>query len=454
MNAKSRSLFDRLNNEVSTVEKKIKENDSFAISWNLITDLRNDIDRLVMEMANPRRSYENRLNTKVLPLLGEKRQVLKIALEDVFFKFPDIAATQTVPVIQPEEIQALSAELGDVPLLEYYRHHGGWCLFMVTAKQILHISLTSANAVKIQDLITWLDAYKKDEGNAANSQIVCANLCELYKVLLEPAVTRLYGSREMIIAPFAELHLLPLHLAKTKNDRYLLDDFVVSYIPCLSALVSLKKARQDKPPPANCSAIFAVAYSASNTNQHYLPHVVNEAMDIITYFDPQPVSNYLLEEHARVKKIISDCNQQLYDVIHFGCHTDFSPDQLSDGGLFLADGILSVERIENEIHFRNSPLIVLAACETSQTKIELSDELLGLIQSFLSAGSHGVISGFWPVDDAASKAFFANFYERITNGIDIATALRDTIIFLRQLPEFDEPFFWAPFQFTGLSKAS
>ena len=67
----------------------------------------------------------------------------------------------------------------------------------------------------------------------------------------------------------------------------------------------------------------------------------------------------------------------------------------------------------------------------------------------LYAGSPGVISTLWPLDDPASAELMTDFYRRLRSGALAADALRDAQRAMLQHEPYRDPSFWAAFTLTG-----
>ena len=107
---------------------------------------------------------------------------------------------------------------------------------------------------------------------------------------------------------------------------------------------------------------------------------------------------------------------------------------------------LTAEQVES-LHLPGS-LVVLSACETAlHDSGSGGEEMFGLTRAFLLAGASRVIAALWPVDDATTADFMADFYAGLRRGHAAAAALR-----LAQLAagrRRAHPFYWGPFILTG-----
>jgi CHAT domain-containing protein len=76
------------------------------------------------------------------------------------------------------------------------------------------------------------------------------------------------------------------------------------------------------------------------------------------------------------------------------------------------------------------------------------DELLGLMRALISAGAASLLLSHWPVEDAFTAQFMADFYARLAAGATKAAALTATQRAYLE-GEHGHPYFWASFYLTG-----
>jgi CHAT domain-containing protein len=75
---------------------------------------------------------------------------------------------------------------------------------------------------------------------------------------------------------------------------------------------------------------------------------------------------------------------------------------------------------------------VLSACESAVLGEDLPDELVSLATGLLQAGAGAVLATLWPVDDAATVALVARFYQLWRDhAVEPADALRRAQLWVR-----------------------
>jgi CHAT domain-containing protein len=144
------------------------------------------------------------------------------------------------------------------------------------------------------------------------------------------------------------------------------------------------------------------------------------------------------------------------NVVHFGCHGWFDAEQPEESGLLLAGGMLTVQRIINELRLNQALLATLGACESGRTALQSGDEYTGLMQALMTTGVQAVVASLWKVDDDATHTLFAVFYDKLVAGHSPAKALQEAARLVREHPEhphWAHPYYWAAFQVSGLAHA-
>ena len=95
------------------------------------------------------------------------------------------------------------------------------------------------------------------------------------------------------------------------------------------------------------------------------------------------------------------------DLLHIAAHGLYEPASPLFSHLALApggdqDGDLEVHEIQSSLDLSGVNLVVLSACRTAAGERNGGDDVVGLTHAFLYAGSPGVISTLWDIDDVAS----------------------------------------------------
>ena len=73
--------------------------------------------------------------------------------------------------------------------------------------------------------------------------------------------------------------------------------------------------------------------------------------------------------------------------------------------------------------------------------------MVGLTRALLYAGTPGVISTLWNIDDAASAELMEEFYRGLAGGTSVADALRQAQLAAKL--RYPDPAYWAAFTLNG-----
>ncbi|MFI5401999.1 MAG: CHAT domain-containing protein, partial [Planctomycetota bacterium] len=94
-------------------------------------------------------------------------------------------------------------------------------------------------------------------------------------------------------------------------------------------------------------------------------------------------------------------------------------------------------------------LVVLSACETAKGKVYRAEGVMGFVRAFMFAGAPRVLVSLWKVDDGATQALMARFYE-LWKDRPAARALKEAQEYVRSQEKWKDPQYWAAWQLWGL----
>jgi len=287
------------------------------------------------------------------------------------------------------------------------------------------------------------------------------------------------GSRVTLI-PSGLLSLLPLHAAWTEDEsrpsqrHYTLDDFTFTYAPSAQALL---QARQQA---AVVSADSLLMIENPDGLLHFSAPAAEAALALFERKVHLPKGK---ATHQAVQEAFS-----AHNVLYFFTHGVARFDEPLQSGLTLADQPLTLNDIFG-LNTGQARLAVLSACETGvPANLQLLDEVVSLPSGLMQAGVPGVVGSLWSVLEISTSILMTIFFELWRKqGLPPAEALRQAQIILREarfsrqqrgyfeddlseqiarfmsateiadlfdkslrLSDFDHPFYWAAFTYTGL----
>jgi CHAT domain-containing protein len=253
-------------------------------------------------------------------------------------------------------------------------------------------------------------------------------LRELYQCLFAPISGRIQTPHVTII-PHGRLHLLPFH-AFTDGEKYVIDEFDVSYAPSASVLKHCldKEEIEDADP-----CVIGVADETT-------PFVEREVQTLAAMF---PQATVLLNNAATHAKFTEAVRRTSF--LHIATHGVFRQDNPMFSGFRLSDGWFTALDLFSITCETN--LVALSGCKSGMNQIAGSDDLLGLMRGFLYSGARSLMLSLWNIDDECTFRLMSRFYERWRVGATRSQALSAAMKDIRE--DFPNPFYWAPFLLIG-----
>jgi CHAT domain-containing protein len=260
------------------------------------------------------------------------------------------------------------------------------------------------------------------------------HLRELEDALIAPIRHRLRRAAHLVIVPHDVLHFLPFH-ALLDRDRYLIDQFSISYAPSSSVY----RLCWTKPARTTGGALIMGVPDAST------PFIVDEVRGIASVL-PDP--HVFLGAEATVGQLQTHGEGSRF--VHIATHGLFRSDNPMFSSIRLGDGPLSVYDLY-ELRL-SAELVTLSGCGTGLSVVVGGDEQLGLVRGLLYAGARSVLLTLWDAYDSSTADFMKGFYARLQNGWTKAQAAQEGMRDLRA--EYPHPFYWAPFALIGYGEDS
>jgi CHAT domain-containing protein len=267
-----------------------------------------------------------------------------------------------------------------------------------------------------------------------------ATVEELYEQFFAPLRLHIRNSR-LIIVPHGVLHYLSFGAFRDpRTKRYLIEDYTITYAPSASSVRYLR----DKETPVKGKALVIGAPAGVSPE---LPGALREAMMVATKLHSEPIVGTAAKE-SLLYQLKGDV-----DLVHIAAHGFYEAGTPLFSRLALAegdgsDGNLEVHEILSDVDLTGVNLVVLSACQTALGKVSAGDEIVGLTSALLYAGTPGVISTLWEIDDDAAAALMNHFYDRLIQGSSAAEALRFAQLQLLH-GGYPDPRQWAAFTLNG-----
>ena len=170
----------------------------------------------------------------------------------------------------------------------------------------------------------------------------------------------------------------------------------------------------------------------------------------------QPNVEVLEQEEFTQMKLQEQLQRSKFNLVHLATHGRFSS---NEDNTFILTGDkpgqerLNIDQLQNLLKVKGqSPaieLLVLSACNTAEGDARA---VLGLAGVAVRAGARSTIATLWGANDQATAELMGNeFYPRLAaeTPISKAQALRDSQLALLDNPQYNHPYYWAPFVLVG-----
>ena len=387
--------------------------------------------------------------------LQKRRRISDSLLRELRQQDPASAALCEVAIEPADALQALIPK--GVAVIEYYlmpaqlQRPEMVFAFVVTKDRVSGVDLSTTvtrldelvRAFRAQLLPAEMRVDKQDEksagGSASSSWEELAT--DLYRTLITPVIPFLGEKKVLWIVPSGPLHYLPF--AALRSERYLTEDFTLSYLPSTNVLRFLKPWV-----PATATRLAAFVNPDCGDPALDLPGAAEEA-SLIRLNGRSPKC----WEGATATKdnVAHAC--KAHEVVHLACHASFRVDHPMSSFLQLAGAENRTGRWElREILHELIPtsMVVLSACSSLYPEVAPGEEVLSLAYAFLHAGTSTVVGSLWKVSDEACPLLMQSYYEHLSTH-HTAEALRRAQLAMIRSSKFNHPRFWAAFQVVGIA---
>jgi CHAT domain-containing protein len=179
-----------------------------------------------------------------------------------------------------------------------------------------------------------------------------------------------------------------------------------------------------------------------------LPGVKEEVKEISEVVSAE----VLLDQDFTRDRLQREIEATSFPVIHLATHGQFSS-QLEYTFLLTWDERINVKNLDQLLREREgqerSPieLLILSACQTAAGD---KRAVLGLAGVAVRSGARSTLATLWSVQDRSTADLISQFYKTLSQpGVSKAEALRQAQLSLLHSPQYQYPFYWAPFVLVG-----
>lgn len=330
--------------------------------------------------------------------------------------------------------------------------------------------------------------------------------------VMQPVRSRIGSKRHLLLSPDSQLHLIPFAALVDERNQYLAETYTLTYLtsgrdllrlflkatPRQGAILIANPNYDDAGTPtstaiANTPSALTNRRSTDLSTQRFapLPGTEQEAQnlqpllsDVTLLTGSKATENYLKQVKGPQILHIATHGFFFHDVTFVppplasnttavasptaAIDTGRNPSRqdrlvtnenpLLRSGLALAgfnvrrsgteDGVLTALEAA-ALDLRGTQLVVLSACDTGLGDVVNGEGVYGLRRALAIAGAQSQLISLWKVDDYATSELMTRYYRRLRQGYGRSAAFRQVQLELLQTPEYQHPYFWAAFIFSG-----
>ena len=282
-----------------------------------------------------------------------------------------------------------------------------------------------------------------------NDQLLLPSTQALYQQLIEPLRPYLPPSGNLHFVLDSTLQNLPMALLHD-GDRFLLETYSLS-----TSLGS--ELRSPKAIPRNRlnTLIAALSEAGPSFNDPNAPQALAPLpqvdAEVTAISDHTASTRALLNTQFTTQRFQAAVQEFNFPILHISTHGQFSSDPKRTVLLAWNKPINVLELdhlLQSKLH-QSDPtleLLVLSACQTAKGDLRSS---LGIAGVAAQAGARSTLASLWLVESQSTTLLMEKFYLGLQSGQSKSEALRQAQLSLLQDPQFQHPYFWAPFILVG-----
>ena len=258
------------------------------------------------------------------------------------------------------------------------------------------------------------------------------------------------GMDALLLVPGGDLHALPLHAATLADGEPLLARVPVCWLGSAGAARGLADRRAHARGQAGPEVHVAMGPASV-----VLEEAVHETAVVAdAWRERGAVTVRCALEEMTVDALVRHAGA--VRMLHLAGHADFDEDDPLRSWIDFHGERLTLGRLISDpsLDFAGMRLCYLSGCDSGLAAGRRSEDLEGLVWTFIHAGAWAVHASLWPVEDAVSRDYAGVFYECLAAGHDVARAARDAALAVRAMGDADgiprrNPLYWAPFALYG-----
>ncbi len=264
----------------------------------------------------------------------------------------------------------------------------------------------------------------------------------LYDWLIRPAEAKLAknGIKTLVFVLDGALRGIPV-AALHDGQQYLIEKYNVALTPSLQLFSS---------PTVASTNLNVLVGGLTESRQGFasLPGVKQEVQEIANSVSAE----VLLDSNFTRDRLENQVQTQNFPIVHLATHGQFSS-QADETFLITWDKKINVKNLDQLLKERDKitqnpiELLILSACQTATGDKRAA---LGLAGVAVRSGARSTLATLWSIQDQSTADFMTEFYQAINQpNVSKAQALRQAQLSLLHSPQYQNPYYWAPFVLVG-----
>ncbi len=264
----------------------------------------------------------------------------------------------------------------------------------------------------------------------------------LYDWLIRPAEAKLTknGIKTLVFVLDGALRGIPV-AALHDGQQYLIEKYNLALTPGLQLFSSQTVAS------TNLNVLVG-GLTESRQGFAALPGVKQEVKEIANSVSAE----VLLDANFTRDRLENQVQTQNFPIVHLATHGQFSS-QADQTFLITWDKKINVKNLDQLLKERDKitqnpiELLILSACQTATGDKRAA---LGLAGVAVRSGARSTLATLWSIQDQSTADFMTEFYQAINQpNVSKVQALRQAQLSLLHSPQYQNPYYWAPFVLVG-----
>ncbi|MCF6223729.1 MAG: CHAT domain-containing protein [Flavobacteriaceae bacterium] len=311
--------------------------------------------------------------------------------------------------------------------------------YFLGSKNLFAFHITKEKITFLKNEIA-LDLIEKTE-KLKNNLIARNTIHEISKNLYQSLLANHLNKPQniLIIIPDNVLNYIPFEILINDENKYLIEDFTISYTGSVNLFMELKNDFFKYESPN-----YWAGFSPNYKQNYKLSSNQNEVTTIAKIVNGKKFIGDLSNKKSFLE------NNKEYSILHLALHAKIDNENPMFNKLLFNDEELSAAEIYLSKNKAN--LAVLSACNTGFGKLEKGEGIMSMARAFHFSGVPSVIMSLWKVPDKETKKIMVSFYKHLEKGETKSLALKNAKLdYLSTTQDINlkHPYYWSGFVLNG-----